>query len=204
MLTDEEFDLIAGSSGTLSISFSSDMLMQFGTFPGIGRAWHAESSRGPASTLSAALAPICFLATLDGARVWNLDDGIGSLTPGKQADIAVIDMRSPHLYGFGDPVAVMVLRACPADVGTAIIGGDIMKREGQLVGSHVSKALDLMHQTRDRQPGMNHRGVPHEARERQRPRGPNRCRRDRRRRDSICRTLRTRTGPDLRRLAGVH
>lgn len=39
------------------------------------------------------------LATLDGARVWNLHDGIGSLTQGKQADITVIDMRSPHLDG---------------------------------------------------------------------------------------------------------
>jgi hypothetical protein len=43
MLTDEEFDLIAGSSGTLSISSSSDMLMQFGAYPGIGRAWHAAT-----------------------------------------------------------------------------------------------------------------------------------------------------------------
>jgi 5-methylthioadenosine/S-adenosylhomocysteine deaminase len=34
------------------------------------------------------------LATIDGARVWNIQDEIGSLTPGKQADITVIDMRS--------------------------------------------------------------------------------------------------------------
>ena len=38
MLTDEEFDLIAASSGTLSITPSTDMLMQFGTYPGTGRA----------------------------------------------------------------------------------------------------------------------------------------------------------------------
>jgi hypothetical protein len=38
MLTDEEFDLIAASGGSLSISPSSDMLMQFGTYPGTGRA----------------------------------------------------------------------------------------------------------------------------------------------------------------------
>jgi 5-methylthioadenosine/S-adenosylhomocysteine deaminase len=53
------------------------------------------------------------LATMDGVRVWHLEDEIGTLTPGKQADIAVIDMRSPHLDGFGDPVAVMVLGAVP-------------------------------------------------------------------------------------------
>jgi 5-methylthioadenosine/S-adenosylhomocysteine deaminase len=38
MLTDEEFDLIAASRGTLSITPSADMLMQFGTYPGTGRA----------------------------------------------------------------------------------------------------------------------------------------------------------------------
>jgi 5-methylthioadenosine/S-adenosylhomocysteine deaminase len=44
----------------------------------------------------------------------------------------------------------MVLGAGPADVETVIVGGDIVKRQGQLVGSQVSKALELMHQTRDR------------------------------------------------------
>jgi cytosine/adenosine deaminase-related metal-dependent hydrolase len=33
-------------------------------------------------------------ATIDGARVWHLEDETGTLTPGKQADIAIIDMRS--------------------------------------------------------------------------------------------------------------
>src|SRR6202522_1168436 len=38
LLTDKEFDLIAASHGTLSITPSTDMLMQFGTYPGTGRA----------------------------------------------------------------------------------------------------------------------------------------------------------------------
>ena len=187
MLTDEEFDLIAQSSGTLSITPSSDMLMQFGTYPGTGRALArgivsgfgidticsvgtdlfsemrlalaAERSRANAAALARGervptvdlhQRDMLRLATLDGARVWNLGDEIGSLTPGKLADIAIIDMRSPHLDGYGDSVAVMVLGAGPADVETVIVGGDVVKRDGRLVGSHVDKALDLMHQTRDR------------------------------------------------------
>jgi 5-methylthioadenosine/S-adenosylhomocysteine deaminase len=90
------------------------------------------------------------LATLDGARVWGLDDEIGSLTPGKQADIAIVDMRSAHLDGFGDPVAFMVLGAGPADVETVIVGGEVVKRDGQLVGAHIKRAHDLMHETQDR------------------------------------------------------
>jgi 5-methylthioadenosine/S-adenosylhomocysteine deaminase len=187
MLTDEEFDLIAQSHGTLSITPSSDMLMQFGTYPGTGRALArgivsgfgidticsvgtdlfsemrlalaAERSRANADALARGervptvdlhQRDMLRLATLDGARVWDLDDEIGTLTPGKLADIAIIDMRSPHLDGFGDPVAVMVLGAGPADVETVIVGGDVVKRSGRLVGSHVEEALDLMYQTRDR------------------------------------------------------
>ena len=75
-------------------------------------------------------------------------DEFGTLTPGKQADIVVIDMRSPHLDGFGDPVAVMVLGAGPADVETVIVGGDVVKRGGQLSGDNAGRALDLMHAAR--------------------------------------------------------
>jgi 5-methylthioadenosine/S-adenosylhomocysteine deaminase len=186
-LTDAEWDLLADSGGTLTITPSTDMLMQFGTFPATGPALSrgivsgfgidticsagtdlfsemrlalaAERSRANATAISSDKIAqsvdlhqrdMLHLATIGGARVWHLDSEIGTLTPGKQADIAIIDMRSPHLDGFGDPVAVMVLGAGPADVETVILGGDIVKHKGQLVGSHVSKALDLMHQTRAR------------------------------------------------------
>jgi cytosine/adenosine deaminase-related metal-dependent hydrolase len=192
MLTDEEFDLIAASHGTLSITPSTDMLMQFGTYPGTGRALRrgivcgfgvdticsagtdlfsemrlalaAERSRANAAALTRGervetvdlhQRDMLRLATLDGARVWNLDDEIGSLTPGKQADIAIVDIRSPHLDGFGDPVAVMVLGAGPADVETVLVGGDVVKRDGHLLGPHVTQAHHLMHETRERLRNMD-------------------------------------------------
>src|ERR1700677_1615928 len=178
--TGEEFALIPPRRGTLSITPSTDMLMQFGTYPGTGRALGrgivcgfgvdticsagtdlfsemrlalaAERSRANAPALARGeqvptvdlhQRDMLRLATLDGARVWNLDDQIGSLTPGKQADIAIIDMRSPHLDGFGDPVAVMVLGAGPADVETVIVGGDIVKRDGRLAGDQAAPPPDL-------------------------------------------------------------
>jgi len=187
MLTDRELDLIASSKGTLSLTPSTDMLMQFGTFPGTGRALErvivcgfgvdticscgtdlfsemrlalaAERSRANAPALArgeqvptVALhqRDMLRLATIDGARVWNLQDEIGSLTPGKQADVTVIDMRSPHLDGYGDSIATLVLGAGPADVETVIVGGDVIKRGGRLVGDHVSKARGLMLASRER------------------------------------------------------
>jgi Amidohydrolase family len=168
-----------------TITPSTDMLMQFGTFPATGAALSrgiisgfgidticsagtdlfsemrlalaAERSRANATAISADKMAqtvdlhqrdMLRLATIGGARVWHLDDEIGTLTPGKQADIAIIDMRSPHLDGFGDPVAVMVLGAGPADVETVIVGGDVVKRDGKLTGDRAARALELMHVTR--------------------------------------------------------
>ena len=184
-LTGREWDLLAGSGGTVTITPSTDMLMQFGTFPATGAALGrgivsgfgidticsagndlfsemrlalaAERSRANATAISSDKMAqtvdlhqrdMLRLATVDGARVWHLDNEIGTLAPGKQADIAVIDMRSPHLDGFGDPVAVMVLGAGPADVETVIVGGDVVKRDGKLSGDHAGQALELMHATR--------------------------------------------------------
>jgi cytosine/adenosine deaminase-related metal-dependent hydrolase len=90
------------------------------------------------------------LATLGGAQVLGLADRTGSLTPGKQADITIIDLRSPHLDGFGDPVAMLGLGAGPADVETVLVGGEFAKRDGTLVGTHAAKARDLMHETQHR------------------------------------------------------
>ena len=186
MLTDREFDLIAESQGTVTITPSTDMLMQFGTFPATGSALSrgivvgfgidticsagndlfsemrlalaAERSRANAPALASGKQvpavdlhqrDMLRLATIDGARVWHLEDEIGTLTPGKQADIAIIDMRSPHLDGYGDPVAVMVLGAGPADVETVIVGGDVVKRDGKLTGANVGHALELMHAARE-------------------------------------------------------
>ena len=187
MLTDREFDLIAKSKGTISLTPSTDMLMQFGTFPAIGPALQrgirsgfgvdticscgtdifsemrlglaAERSRANASSLARGeqvptvdlhQRDMLRLATIDGARVWNMEHEIGSLTPGKQADVTVIDMRSPHLDGYGDSIATMVLGAGPADVETVIVGGDVVKRHGELVGEHVKKAHELMLASRER------------------------------------------------------
>ena len=79
-----------------------------------------------------------------------MEKEVGSLTPGKQADVTVIDMRSPHLDGYGDIIATMVLGAGPADVETVIVGGDIIKQNGKLVGEHIGKARELMLASRER------------------------------------------------------
>jgi 5-methylthioadenosine/S-adenosylhomocysteine deaminase len=73
------------------------------------------------------------MATLDGAHVAGLEDRTGSLTPGKQADVVVIDGRAPGTAPVIDPVATVVLAADTSNVDTVVIGGVVHKRGGRLV-----------------------------------------------------------------------
>jgi cytosine/adenosine deaminase-related metal-dependent hydrolase len=72
-------------------------------------------------------------ATIDGAYVCGLEDRTGSLTPGKKADVVVIDGKSPNVTPITDPTATVVLFADVSNVDTVIINGVIHKRHGKLV-----------------------------------------------------------------------
>ncbi|MCI0632358.1 MAG: amidohydrolase family protein [Actinobacteria bacterium] len=73
------------------------------------------------------------MATLDGAYVVGLEDRTGSLTPGKQADLVMIDGQAPGVAPVIDPVGAVVLSTDSSNVDTVIVGGTIHKRDGRLV-----------------------------------------------------------------------
>ncbi|MGH7691734.1 MAG: amidohydrolase family protein [Candidatus Dormibacteria bacterium] len=78
-------------------------------------------------------------ATREGARTLGLEDRIGSLSPGKQADLIVIATDHPHLFPMNDAVNTVVAFAQPHDVRTVLVGGQVVKREGRLQGIDLSK-----------------------------------------------------------------
>jgi cytosine/adenosine deaminase-related metal-dependent hydrolase len=71
-------------------------------------------------------------ATIDGAKVAGLADRTGSITPGKKADIVIIDGNAVNTYPVIDPVAAVVCAADISNVDTVIIDGVIRKRDGRL------------------------------------------------------------------------
>jgi 5-methylthioadenosine/S-adenosylhomocysteine deaminase len=73
------------------------------------------------------------MATIGGARVLGMADRIGSVTPGKEADIILVDMRKPHLTPLYRPFSHLVYAASGADVVTNIIGGRIIMKERRLL-----------------------------------------------------------------------
>ena len=74
------------------------------------------------------------LATRGGARVAGLDDLVGRLTPGRQADVVLTRADGVHMVPAVDPVASLVLYANAGDVDTVLVGGRVVKRGGRLVG----------------------------------------------------------------------
>jgi 5-methylthioadenosine/S-adenosylhomocysteine deaminase len=72
------------------------------------------------------------LATIEGARSLGLADDIGSLTPGKRADLILVETQSPNLGVFTDPAHMLVTAAQPANVDTVIVDGQILKHRGAL------------------------------------------------------------------------
>ena len=82
------------------------------------------------------------LATIDGARSMGLGDVVGSLTPGKRADLIMVDTRAVNLAVLTEPAHLLVEAAQPANVDTVMIDGRIVKRGGRLTTLDVGKVID--------------------------------------------------------------
>ncbi len=88
------------------------------------------------------------MATINGARLAGFDGRVGSLTPGKQADIVIIDATALNVAPVIDPVAAVVLSADVSNVETVLVAGAVRKRDGRLTGD-VARARSLVEASRD-------------------------------------------------------
>lgn len=88
-------------------------------------------------------------ATRDGAYVAGLEDRTGTLTPGKRADVVVIDATALSVAPVIDPVAAVVLCADVSNVETVIVDGQVRKRDGKLLAD-TGRARTLVENARDR------------------------------------------------------
>jgi 5-methylthioadenosine/S-adenosylhomocysteine deaminase len=70
------------------------------------------------------------LATLGGARVLGLDTEVGSLVPGKRADLTVISLVSSPFEPVEDPVVATVLGGSPERVAATLVAGEDRYRRG--------------------------------------------------------------------------
>ena len=69
------------------------------------------------------------MATIEAAKAIGLGNKIGSLEPGKKADIVIVHLDSPHLTPMYDPYAQLVYAVGREDVATVLIDGKVVVRD---------------------------------------------------------------------------
>ncbi len=93
--------------------------------------WRAHGSAP--ETLSITCRQALEWATINGARMIRQDHRVGSLTPGKQADIVLLRADDLTIFPVRDPVSSVVTQGGVSTVDTVLIGGRLMKRNGTLL-----------------------------------------------------------------------
>lgn len=166
--TDDEIKMIADSGGSLSSSPLNESLpgltawLKHGVRPTIGldtevmapsdlftqmRAilWHEYcwEIRKP-ETIRVSPRDILEFTTIDGARATGLESKVGTITPGKRADLIMVDRTDATMISpANDPVRSIVLTANPQHVRWVLVDGKVRKRDGQLVDVDVLRLAQL-------------------------------------------------------------
>lgn len=111
-----------------------DMLGEMRTAALLGKAVSGTASAMPADA-------ILTMATLNGARALGLEQQIGSLAVGKQADIIAIDLRQPETMPVYDPIAQLVYSTTRQQVTHSWVAGRCLMSERRMRHSAESRIL---------------------------------------------------------------
>jgi 5-methylthioadenosine/S-adenosylhomocysteine deaminase len=93
------------------------------------------------------------MATLAGARALGLEHATGSLTPGKKADIIVIDTRKPHLVPLYNPESHLVYAVSGSDVSHSVINGKVVMEDRNLMTLDLEAVMEKVRQIAMEGPG---------------------------------------------------
>ncbi|MXZ06173.1 MAG: amidohydrolase family protein, partial [Acidimicrobiia bacterium] len=82
------------------------------------------------------------MATIEGARSLGLESELGSLEPGKQADLVVFDGNTPTLANIHDPFQAVVYCASPREVAEVWVAGTRSVADGEVVNVDVEEIAE--------------------------------------------------------------
>lgn len=106
----------------------SDMFNQMRSVLALQRASATAHGKSPLPT-----AEVLACATIEGARANGLDSKVGTLTPGKQADLIMLRTDRINVTPLNDPATAVVAGMDTGNVDTVLIDGRVMKRHGELL-----------------------------------------------------------------------
>ncbi|GAA1429815.1 amidohydrolase [Streptomyces thermospinosisporus] len=94
-------------------------------------------------------------ATLQSAQAVGLGDSVGSIAPGRHADIVLVDLTGPHTQPVHDLAATLVHSARASDVRTTIVDGRVLMRDRELLTIDVPA---VVRELQERLPALVDRG----------------------------------------------
>jgi 5-methylthioadenosine/S-adenosylhomocysteine deaminase len=106
----------------------SDMFNQMRSVVALQRASANLAGKSPLTT-----AEVLACATIEGARANGLDSKVGTLTPGKQADLIMLRTDRINVSPLNDAATAVVAGMDTGNVDTVLIAGRVMKRHGELL-----------------------------------------------------------------------
>ena len=133
-----EYDVPIGLSSDVATTASADQFTQMHAIFGSERgrkhqaAWDADLDGLEASPGLITSRQVLEWATLGGARVAGIADRTGSLTPGKRADVVIIDAKAVNVAPVIDPVGAVVCAADISNVKTVLVDGEVLKEDFKL------------------------------------------------------------------------
>jgi cytosine/adenosine deaminase-related metal-dependent hydrolase len=136
-----QYNLPIGLSSDVATTAPSDQFTQMRSIFGSERgrkhiqAWEANLDGNTPSPDLITSRQVLSWATIDGARVAGLADRTGSLTPGKKADIVIIDGSAVNVAPVIDAVGAVVCAADVSNVKTVLVDGEILKRDFRLTAA---------------------------------------------------------------------
>ena len=90
------------------------------------------------------------MATIDGARALNWSDEIGSIEPGKKADLVIIDAMKPHMRPMYSEISHLVYAAKYGDVETVFVDGRPIVENREVKTVDVEELITQVSKARDR------------------------------------------------------
>jgi len=171
-LNDTEIQMIVDTGGTISLAVPVEMMMGHGMPPiqkfldrGLEPSLSVDVETNVPSdmfnqlrsafALQRALASaegkpmasakeVLGYATVEGARANGLAAKVGSLTPGKLADITLLSTDRLNVTPLNDPYAAVVLGMDTGNVDTVMVNGRVMKRNGELLHVRWDSVKDMI------------------------------------------------------------
>ncbi|HUP16132.1 MAG TPA: amidohydrolase family protein [Acidimicrobiia bacterium] len=137
-----------GLAPTLSIDVEtnvpSDMFNQMRSVLGLQRASAAAEGKAAVSTRD-----VLAWATIEGARANGLDSKVGTLTPGKQADVIMLRTDRLNVTPLNDPATAVVAGMDTSNVDSVFIAGRAMKRGGKVLHVDWNATMKAVSESRD-------------------------------------------------------